>query len=124
MKRSLDKGFSLLEVLVALTVLAISLGVMVVSSGRQAENSVYMRDRVLAHWVAMNVATTQMVMKKWPDPGVLEGHEEMAKREWFWTIQVVPTPELTIRRLTISVRQGKQKKSAPLARLECYIGQP
>ncbi|MBF0152322.1 MAG: type II secretion system minor pseudopilin GspI [Magnetococcales bacterium] len=108
----------------ALTVLAISLGVMVTSSGRQAENSVYMRDKILAHWVAMNAVTTLHVMKSWPDTGTLEGHEEMANRDWSWTILVSSTPDATLRRLTISVRLGKEKKASPLVRLESYLGKP
>ncbi|MBF0137547.1 MAG: type II secretion system minor pseudopilin GspI [Magnetococcus sp. DMHC-1] len=119
-----ESGFSLLEVLVALAVLATALGAMVVAGGRMAEDSAAMRDRVLAHWVAMNVATNQQIMNHWPDPGTLTGHEEMANREWSWTIQVLPTPDAAVRRLDISVRLGKDKKSSSLARLESYLGQP
>ncbi len=109
----------------ALSVLAIALGVMVAAGGRQAENAAYLRDRVLAHWVAMNVATTQQAMKNWPETGTIEGREQMAEREWSWSMVVSQTPEATIRRLVISVRLGKEKKEAtPLARLESYLGQP
>src|SRR5690554_8222161 len=52
-----QRGFTLLEVLVALTVLAVALAALVKTGADHARNSAYLQERTLAHWAGQNLLT-------------------------------------------------------------------
>ncbi|NJO14239.1 MAG: type II secretion system minor pseudopilin GspI [Thioploca sp.] len=114
------QGFSLLEVLVALAVLAIALATVIKVTGYYAENARYLRDKTLAHWVAMNVLTDLQVKDKWLDLGNQEGTATMAGREWYWIVHVVETPDEDLRRLEVQVYYRRQDPE-PVTKLEGFI---
>lgn len=53
--RSSNRGFTLLEVLVALTVLGVALAALVKTGSEHARNTSYLQERTLAHWTGQNV---------------------------------------------------------------------
>lgn len=118
------RGFSLIEVLVALAVLGIALGAAVQAVGQQARHATYLRDRTLAHWVAMNQAAEQRIQHRWPSPGLFQGEARMAGRSWYWDLAVVETQSTDIRRLNVAVFKTFDRSTAPVARLEAYLPRP
>ncbi len=50
-----EQGFTLLEVLVALTILAVALGALVKTGADHARNTMYLQERTMAHWAGQNV---------------------------------------------------------------------
>ena len=50
-------GFTLLEVLVALAVLAVALAALVKTGADHARNTTYLQERTLAHWAGQNLLT-------------------------------------------------------------------
>lgn len=52
-----EQGFTLLEVLVALVILALALGALVKTGADHARNTVYLQERTLAHWAGQNLLT-------------------------------------------------------------------
>ncbi|MBF0192363.1 MAG: type II secretion system minor pseudopilin GspI [Magnetococcales bacterium] len=119
-----EGGFSLLETVAALAVLALALSASLRAVSEYARNAAYLRDRTLAHWVAMNQATERRVRLEWPEPGIIRGTETMADREWHWNVSVSNTTEPQMRRLEIQVRADSADTSQPLARLEAYLVKP
>ncbi|MBF0628733.1 MAG: type II secretion system minor pseudopilin GspI [Magnetococcales bacterium] len=117
-------GFTLLETVAALAVLALALAASLRVSSEHIRNAAYLRDRTLAHWVALNQATERRVRREWPDPGSFRGTESMAEREWYWTVLVSTTPEPQVRRLEILVRADASETTQPLARLEAFLARP
>jgi general secretion pathway protein I len=84
-----------LEVLVALAVVAIALGAGIKAAGSNVDNAAYLRDRTLAHWVAMNKLAEMETMKKFPSPGTTErGTMLMAEHEWHWKVETKVTKDL------------------------------
>ena len=77
-------GFTLIEVMVALTIIAISLGALLSTSGTQASSAGYLKKKTLAHWVATNELTQIRITQKFPDVGDKKGSTKMANHEWYW----------------------------------------
>lgn len=120
-----DGGFTLLEVLVALAVLALALAAIIEAGGGYAANQVYMRDRVMAHWVARNLLAEKQIRKEWPGIGKSTGEEEMAGRNWAWRIKVSQTEDEDLRRLDIEVRpEDHEDDESPLASLAGFLARP
>jgi general secretion pathway protein I len=115
-------GFTLIEVLVALAVLAIALAAVMQTITHSIDLTGNLRDRNLALWVAQNRLVQHQVTLNWPTPDTTEGNVEMAGRTWHWREQVSTTPEAQMRRIAIEVRTDPAKES--LARLNGFLEQP
>lgn len=117
-----DAGFTLIEVLVALAVLAIALAAVMQTVTHSIDLTASLRERNVALWVAQNRLAQHQVTLSWPTPDTTEGTVEMAGRSWHWREQVSTTPESQMRRIAIEVRADKAKEA--LARLNGYLEQP
>jgi len=121
MTRARHGGFTLIEVLAALAVLALALSAIIKATGENAVNAAYLRDKTLAHWVAMNRLAEIRLAGAWPDTGGSNGSEEMAGREWFWQLQVQATPNPDMRRLDIDVRYDDSGDESRLVSLSAFM---
>jgi len=119
-----SRGFTLLEVLVALAVLAIAMAALIKGGADNARGAAYLRDKTLAQWVAMNVVAEQRLSAGWPSPGSKRGHEEMANHDWFWKLTVAETFDKDIRRLEVEVRGSEDKDSPVLLNLVAFLPRP
>lgn len=117
-------GFTLLEVLVALAVLALTMGAVIKAVGDYTGNQAYLRDRTLAVWVARNVLAEQQLESAWPGVGEIKGNSDMGGREWSWLVTVTQTEEEELRRLDVKVHMIDDDDSEPLAVLSGFLWQP
>ena len=117
-------GFTLLEVMVAMTVLALTMGAVIKAVGGYTANQAYLRDRTLADWVARNVLVEQQVKDAWPSVGELKGTAEMGGREWRWIGTVSQTDEQELRRLDVRIRPIDAEDSEPIAVLSGFLRRP
>lgn len=115
-------GFTLLEILVALVILAVALTAVIRSVSANAANLGYLRDKTLAHWVAVNLVTEIQVNKEWLPTGTKSGTEFMANHDWYWKTNVSATADTDVRRIEVSVSAGDDED--PLTTVTAFIGNP
>ncbi len=121
--RKSERGFTLLEVLVALAVIAIPLVAIIGNITANVSNAAYLRDRTLAHWVAMNEVAEQQVDNQWPDPGETKDEKLMAGKTWYVKLKIKTTADPNVRRLDVEVRADKDNDQ-PLDTMVGYVGHP
>ncbi len=119
-------GFTLLEVLVAVAVLALAMGVFISGSSRYADDAGYIQNKTIALWVARNQLVELQLTEPWPDKGRDDGEVKMGGREWEWRSEIEDTPDPRIRRAEIRVfpvTPGVKIKQDdnPMARLTGYL---
>ena len=81
-------GFTLVEILVALAIIAIALAALMRASGDHTYSTTYLKQKTLAHYVAMNELAKIQIEKNLPSIGEGKKSTEMADHEWYWTLNV------------------------------------
>ena len=104
-------GFTLIEVLVALAIIALSLGAIITSSGTQASQALYLKQKTIAHWVAMNEITQLQINKTFPDTGNSDGSTKMANSEWYWIRTTTKTEDENSRQVTFKIFSDKKHEN-------------
>lgn len=97
-------GFTLIEVLVALAIVAIGMTALMSALTSSASNTVFMRDKTLAEWVALNQVEAVRLALQRPQKGESDGDAEMAGRKWKWHQEVMETEVKGIMRIDVSVK--------------------
>ncbi len=123
------RGFTLLEIMVALVVVSLALGAVIQTVGGFTRTQAALRDQVFAQWVARNQLASVQVMGNWPRLGQQKGEVDFPEdasgrrsRSWRWVMQVTQTGEQDMRRLDIEVfRADGDDDAAPLARLSGFV---
>ena len=85
------RGFTLIELVVALAVIAIGMTAVLHAASQAAHAGSFLKQRTVAHWVASNQAAEFSINREWPDPGVITGTETMADQTWRWEAEGEPT---------------------------------
>ena len=97
------RGFTLLETLVALSVLALVLSAAFRAVGMATRNSEELQLRLLADWVAQDRLALHRALTDWPEPGRREGNAEQGGRRFHWREEIANTPNVLFRRVDVSV---------------------
>ena len=87
-----QRGFTLLEVLIALAIVAMSVGALLGTVTSSASNVIYLKDKTLAEWVALNRLTELRIDKSMPDTGKRSRNTVMGGMRWEWQEEVVEMP--------------------------------
>ncbi|HEV2321354.1 MAG TPA: type II secretion system minor pseudopilin GspI [Gammaproteobacteria bacterium] len=97
------RGFTLIEVLVALAILALSLVAVIGAAGSSTRLSSGLRDRTFADWVALNELTTLRLARTAPSDSSLNGDADMGDQKWHWTAKISPTADPNLLRIDVDV---------------------
>jgi general secretion pathway protein I len=116
-------GFTLVEVMVALAIVAIALLAALRAAGLGTNSLAEMRSRVLAGWVADNVLAEHRARADWLPLGIQRGSQYQSGIEFRWREEITSMPSPAIRRVDVYVFSASDETHS-LARLSGFIAQP
>lgn len=119
------RGFTLIEVLTAVAVLAIAMAALISGMARYTDNAGRLRDRTLATIVAHNRLAEIELEPEWPAEGQSDGEVEFAGGKWTWKAEVKDTPDDQLRRVDLQVYSADdEKEENSLVKLSAFVANP
>ena len=116
---SKQAGITLLEVMLALVILAVSgLSVMKAASGA-LNNQAYLEQKTLALWVASNHLSNLRLEKNWPGESWTKETDEMGGLTWYVRYQLVATANSDFKALDIEISDKEDGQA--LAYIRTYV---
>lgn len=106
------RGFTLIEVLVALAIVAVGMAAVMRTLTSSADTIFYLRDKTFAQWVALNQIANLRVTGQIPAVGNSEGDIDYAGRKWHWRQEVVASEVPGVERIDVRVRPAEVKGDA------------
>lgn len=110
--RLIQRGFTLLETLVALAILAIALAAVLRAAGAQIGHAEELRLRLLADWVAQNRLALHAARGDWIAAGTQNGEETQAGIRLLWREEIIATPNPAFRRIEVGIFAPDDEKHA------------
>jgi general secretion pathway protein I len=102
-------GFTLIEVLVALVIVAFGMSAVLAALTSSADNISALREKSLAEWIAMNQIADERLNLNTPKPGFTEGDVKgFGNEDWHWREDVVAVDAIP-GMLEIAVRVSRLK---------------
>jgi general secretion pathway protein I len=123
--RKKSQGFTIIEVMIALTIIAVALPALLNLVLIQTDNTLRIRERTLAEYVARNQLNTHRVNLQLTGRvlnGKQTGTEEFSGIEWHWVAESEDTAIEEMQRINISVAMTPQDaRDNPTAHLSGFI---
>jgi general secretion pathway protein I len=116
-------GFTLVEVLVALMIVAMGLAALMTAVSGTARTSGYLRDKTVAQWMALNrLSEVRLNLNKFGQ-NTDTGELNFANRTWHYDTRYFDTSIATMKRVVVRVYAGDAKtKGNPLAESTGFLG--
>jgi general secretion pathway protein I len=116
-------GFTLVEVLVALMIVAMGLAALMTAVSSTARTSGYLRDKTLAQWMALNrLSEVRLNLTKFGQNTDI-GEIYFANRTWHYDTRYFDTSITSMKRVVVRVYAGDAKtKGNPVAESIGFLG--
>jgi len=117
--RRFMRGFTLLEVLVALVIVGTALGASLRAVGSLTQNSSALRASMMATWSAENRLSQIRLAREWPPLGKRSFACPQADLQLLCEEEVLPTPNVSFRRVEVGVfeEQNLQRRIIKLSQI-------
>lgn len=115
-----QQGFTLLEVLVALTIFAVMAGGFLTASSQSLRQMQHMEAKTFAEWVAENKLAEIRSMRAWLPVGESSDHAALGGRDWEVRVRVAATAEVNMRQVDVDVTEAGHEGS--LVTLTGFVG--
>lgn len=116
------RGFTLLEVLVALAVFAGAALAVMQAGSSSLRNLNILQDKLLAGWVAENQLALLSLLAPQERQRSQRGESQMADRTWYWRSEPLPTSGSSLD--AIEIRVSRQPQGSADAVLRRYFAKP
>lgn len=117
------RGFTLLEVLVALAVLALSAAAILRQTQLQVHQQQQLELKSTAMWIADDELAVINARQQWPEPGRSVRRVSVRGQDWDVATEVQATPEPTLRKIVVSVNFADAPEGSSLLSFTAYRGQ-
>jgi general secretion pathway protein I len=117
-----SRGFTLVEILVAIAILAIALAATTRAAGVATDGALETRQRLLATWAAENRFAELRARRIYPNPGTTQYSAEQGGLALTLVEVVSDTPNPTMRRVDVAVADTRDPGRV-LAKLTAYVAQ-
>jgi general secretion pathway protein I len=118
-----SRGFTLIEVMVALLIVAIGLSALMITVSSTARTSGFLRDKTVAQWIALNRLTEVRLNLNKFAANTDTGELNFANRTWHYDTRYFDTSVATMKRVVVRVYAGDAKtKSNPVAESTGFLG--
>jgi general secretion pathway protein I len=116
------KSFTLIEVLVALSIVSIGLIALTKTESQQSQNLHRLEQKTIANLVASNLAVESR-LKGNHSIGFSNGNYQLGNRTWYWQSNLNKTPNDQILKMLLLIYSDKKamNKKKSIARLELYL---
>jgi general secretion pathway protein I len=117
-------GFTLVEVMVALAIVALSVPALLFTLDQHIDGTAHLRDKSLAGMVAANkLAEVRLLAaaRRQLAAGTEEGSADMAGREWFWWLERVETEIPRFFRVEVRVGLAEDRPEEALVVRTAYL---
>jgi general secretion pathway protein I len=118
-----SRGFTLIEVLVALAIIAVALTAGLRAVAQSTDSATLLKQRTLALWVAQNRLAEAQLAPGGPAEGIRDGEAAQAGSRFRWRETVSRTPNASFRKIELTVVDPASPDYA-LAQLVGYVGLP
>ena len=116
-----SRGFTLVEILVALAIIAVALAAGMRALAQSTDSATALKARTLALWVAQNRLAAAQVAIPWPAVGSYRGNATQASAQFLWRESVTATPNPAFRKIEINVMEP-DRPDYQVAHLVGFIG--
>ena len=116
------RGFTLLEVLVALAIVGLSLTSIAVTMGGMLDGAVALRERTYASWIAQNRIVEIRAAGSVPEIGVTSGEVEFANSDWAWRAVIAETGVEDLYRIDVEV--SRPGADGTVRSVTGFVGEP
>lgn len=118
-----SRGFTLIEVMVALLVVAMGLAALMITVSSTARTSGALRDKTMAQWIALNRLTEVRLNLNKFGPNTDAGEINFANRTWHYDTRYFDTSIATMKRVVVRVYAGDAKtKGNPVIEATGFLG--
>jgi general secretion pathway protein I len=118
-----QRGLTLLEVMVALLIFALTGTAVLKAAGEHLSSVGQIESSTFANRVASNRLNQRQLDTTWPPKNNLKGTMEMADRTWYWQQTVAKTNDNDLRAVTVSVGEDESYESS-VTSVTTFVAKP
>ena len=120
-----QKGFTLLEVMIAMAIFAVVSGALIRSAAQTVKQTGIIQERTLAYWIAENHLNQQRFLPRndenFPGIGTDRSTVTMADQDWEIVMDVEATENIDMRRIIVTVFRSTDRDN-DVVELSGFIG--
>lgn len=107
-KRARSNGFTLIEVLLALAIIAIAFTALLKATSQDISGASRIKDKTISHWVAtQGITLIQLGLLNSPNNQELSEVTTLFNQDWYWRASIKPTAIESVQQITVTVSKNQ-----------------